>query len=203
MSILTESIRVEVNQRTGRSWNTSEIERAIKAILHDLVKEGLLTLTSSVSMTESEHDYAVTNAKKLIWAQVYNEDDDQWSEPLDLITEGEYRVELAKDLSDSEPEKATFIEGTISVSPAPDDTDLTLHYKVILKHADSSTSSFDDEYNEGIIEGVCFKSWELAGLPKEGAISWGVHKQNYENLKESYARQMGRGKISRVRYTDI
>lgn len=201
--ILAEDVRLEVNQRTGRSWNTSEIARAIKAILHDLSKEGLLTSTSSVSLTESDDSYVVTNAKKLLWAQCYDEDAEEWEIPLDLITEDEYRERLAGNYSDGNPAQATFVDGTIYVSPASDDTDYTLHYKVVLKHTDSTTSEFDDEYNEGIIEGVCFKSWELAGFPKEGLVSHERHKQEYEALKIRYAEQVGRGKISRVRYRDI
>lgn len=203
MALVIEDIRVEVNQRTGRSWTLAQFTLALKAVLHDLAKEGLLKTRSSVTCAVGTANYAITDAKKLLYAQIYNTSDTDWSEPLDLITENEYREELAKNSSNSEPTKATLINGSIYVSPAPDSTNYTLYYAVTKRHADSTTIEYDEEYREGLIEGCCYKSYGLVGFPKASLAKAMMFKKLYEEEKEAYARQMGRGKISRVRYTDI
>jgi len=121
---------------------------------------------------------------------------------LEIITEGEYREAIGGDLSNSLPAKATFYNGSIYLTPAPSSTDYDLYYKVLIGHADDvDTISFDDEFREGIIEGVCFKSYELAGLQdKPKAI---YHKQLYDEQKMKYAEQQGRSQPSRVVYNDF
>lgn len=164
MPITANEILTEANSRTGRA--ESSIDTFLKGVLHDLSTRGLsLEAEEEVNLTTDQPNYVFsgfTNKFNRIKQVVIIDSDDDPSDPLTEISWKRYKERLANTLSNGEPTEfcvyPTRGAKTLYLSRKPNAVNYPkMKISGTLRHGDTTTISYLEEYRELLIEGVCWK----------------------------------------------
>jgi len=163
MALLVADILTAANSRTGRA--ESNINTFMRGVLHELSNRGLaLSTEEAFTLTDEDYDIAFTeftakfNKIKVI---TITDSNDLPSDPLRKINWKQFKERLSQNLAAGEPVEyciyPEFGAKTLYLSPKPDaDNYPTANISGTLRHDDTTTISYPEEYRELLISGVCW-----------------------------------------------
>lgn len=169
MAILKATILTEMQNRTGRT-DVTNIDVELASVLLDmssaypfLHKSGSLTLTANVATASLPSDYRK----------------DEGIIGLDPVAFADYLALAAAGTAAGTPTAYAISGKTAYFYPTPaSNTTKTLYYSYDAN--DVNAIAFSDEFNEAIIEGVCYKVYERKSMGNDPAAM--VHQQEYQRL---------------------
>ncbi|MGE4357514.1 MAG: hypothetical protein AB7E08_03035 [Candidatus Omnitrophota bacterium] len=200
MSILKANILAEVNNRTGRA--ETNIDSQIKAVLLDI----LLTIpalhaeyTTQTEAGQKEYDLSgIVNLGEIISVNI---DDNLVLSNLSSFSD--YKNLIADDTEANYNEPRFYlIEGNyLYLYPIPDkEYELNVVYSEI--DLDVDDIKLPDKYEECLIEGCCFKTYEKLGLANRPEAQ--SHLALYQRLLGQLSTQYQENKFTgQIRYNDI
>lgn len=197
MSISKQNILAEVIIRTART-DLTNIDSILKAVLLDLTIDfPFLKGEFYRSTVAGTADYGVGDTLRNV-ALVKIDD----KAPLEKInTWEEYQALIAEETASdrAEPKRYIIHNKVLYLWPTPDKVyTLTIFSSYIERDVD--TIDLDDNFEEALIEGSCFKLYESKGIGSSppGQVHLGLYTKAVEQLKRIYSES-----ADRVEYHDI
>lgn len=196
MPLSKENILTEVNKRTARV--ETDIDSILKAVLLDLTIDFPFLKGEFTTPTEAgQPDYSLGDIHRKVTLVKIDDKD-----PLEKInTWEEYQELIAEETESNRKEPKSYIihDRVLYVYPAPDkEYTLTIFSSYIER--DVETIGLDDNFEEVLIEGSCFKLYESKGIGSSppGQVHLGLYTKAVEQLKRIYSES-----ADRVEYTDM
>jgi len=196
MSISKSTILAELNKRTGRA--ETNIDSLLKAILLDLTIDFPFLRGEFYRSTEAgTPDYGVGDTLRKVTAVKIDD-----KEPLKIINTWEEYQELIAEETEAdrdEPTRYIIHDRILYLWPTPDGIyTLTIFSSYIERDVDSI--DLEDNFEELLIQGCCFKLYESKGLGASppAVLHLNLYKDAVDKLKRIYSES-----AERVEYTDI
>jgi len=167
MTITAAELLVIGNERTSRAEVQADVDKFIKDWVNECAIRGLeIKRSEEVSFVTGTKSYDVSSyAFKKINVVTVEDSDNNEKDPLIEISWLEYKNELARNYSNSEPKKFCFYDGSIYVSPPPNATTYPLmNVSGDYLHADSTTIAYPDRYRFCASEFICFSIYKKYGM---------------------------------------
>lgn len=196
MALSKETILAEVNKRTGRA--ETDIDSLLKAVLLDLTIDFPFLKGEFTTPTEAgQPDYSLDDIHRKV-SLVKIDDKD----PLEKINTWEEYQELIVEETEAnrkEPKHYIIHNRVVYLYPTPDKIyTLTIFSSYIER--DVETIDLDDNFEEVLIEGSCFKLYESKGLGSspQARVHLDLYRDALGKLMRIYSESS-----ERVEYTDI
>jgi len=196
MALSKETILTEVNKRTGRK--ETNIDSLLRAVLLDLTIDFPFLKGEFTTPTEAaQPDYTLDDIHRKVSLVKINDKD-----PLEKINTWEEYQELIAEETESnrkEPKRYIIHNRVLYLWPTPDKIyTLTIFSSYIERDVD--TIDLDDNFEEVLIEGSCFKLYESKGIGSSppGQVHLGLYTKAVGQLKRIYSES-----ADRVEYHDI
>jgi len=196
MSISKTTILTEVNSRTARA--ETDIDSILKAVLLDLTIDfPFLKGEFYRSTIAGTPDYGVGDTIRNVELVKIDDKDplikiNTWEEYQKLIAE---ETEADRD----EPTRYIIHDRILYLWPTPDDVYTVTIYSSYIER-DVNTIDLEDNFEEVLIEGACFKLYESKGLGASppAVLHLNLYKDQVDKLKRIYS-----DSHDRVEYNDI
>jgi len=196
MALSKANILTQVNKRTARS--ETDIDSLLKAILLDLTIDfPFLKGEFYRSTIAGQPDYGVGDTFRNVTSAKIDD-----KEPLIKLNTWEEYQKLIEEETESdweEPTRWIIHDRILYLWPTPDKIyTLTIFSSYIGRDVDSI--DLEDNFEEVLIEGVCFKLYESlgSGSSPQAQVHLGLYRDGSEKLKRIYSESS-----ERVEYHDL